>query len=115
MGVDGCGWVRWGAGGTGDTKTARQTRVIYGRACQDLCTMAGEISPDIMFWEVRPKVSRMGVDGCKWVRMGADECISKGESKNKAKRGVNSRSGHVFECLHTAEKSRKSAGMIMVD
>jgi len=27
MGVDGCGWMRWGVGGTGDTKT-RQAGVI---------------------------------------------------------------------------------------
>ena len=55
MGVYGCGWVRWVAEGTGDTKT-RQAGGIYGRAGQDLGPMAGEISPDIMFWAIRPKV-----------------------------------------------------------
>ena len=48
MGEYGCGWVLWGTGGTGNTKT-RQTGCIYGRAGQDLGPMAGEISPDIMF------------------------------------------------------------------
>ena len=114
MGVDGCGWMRWGTEGTGSTKT-RQSGVNKGLKGQEFGPMTGEISPDIMFWEFRPKVSRMGADGCRWVRMGVDECISKGESKNKAKRGVNSRSGHVFECLHRAEKFRKSARMVMVN
>ena len=48
MGADGCGWVRWGTGGMGDTKT-RQAWGIYGRVGQDLGAMAGEISPDMMF------------------------------------------------------------------
>ena len=51
MGVYGCGWVRWVVGGTGDTKT-RQAGGIYGCAGQDLGPMAGEISPDMMFWAV---------------------------------------------------------------
>ena len=49
MGVDGCGWVRWGAGGTADTK-ARQAGVVCGLAGQDYGPMAGEISPDMMFF-----------------------------------------------------------------
>ena len=77
--------------------------------------MAGEISPDIMFWAVWRKVSRMGVDGCRWVRMSVNECISKEEGKNKAKRGVNSRSRHAFGCVHKAGKFNKSAGVVMVD
>ena len=80
-----------------------------------MISMVGEISPDIMFWMFRPKVSRAGADGCRWVRMGVDECINKEGGKNKAKRGVNSRSGHVFGCLHTAGKFVKSAGIVMVD
>ena len=114
MGVNGCGWVILCMGGTGDTKT-RQAGGIWGLAGQDLGPMAGEISPDIMFWAVWPKVSRMGVDGCRWVRMRVNECMSKEGGKNKAKRGVNSRSGHVFGCLHTAGKFSKSAGIVMVD
>ena len=75
MGVYGCGRVRRGVGGTGDVKT-RQAGDIYGRAGQDLGPMAGEISPDIMFWAVWRKVSRIGTDGCRLVRMGADAYIS---------------------------------------
>ena len=82
MGVYGCGWVRWVAGGTGDAKT-RQAGGFYGRAGQDLGPMAGEISPDIMFWAVWRKRSKMGKYGCKSVRMGAIGCADTGRSKNK--------------------------------
>ena len=50
MDADGCGLMRWGALDTGNTKT-RQAGGIYGLKDQDLGPMAGEISPDIMFWE----------------------------------------------------------------
>ena len=49
VGADGCAWMRWGAWGMGDTET-RQEGGINGRAGQDLIPMAGEISPDIMFF-----------------------------------------------------------------
>jgi len=49
MGVYGCVWVRWGVGGTGDTKT-NKGGADFGLAGPDLGPMAGEISPDIMFW-----------------------------------------------------------------
>ena len=55
-------WVRWGAGGMANAKT-RQAGVIQGLADQYHEPMAGEISPDIMFCEIGPKVSRVGVDG----------------------------------------------------
>ena len=88
MGADRCGWVRWGAGGMRDTRT-RQAGGVYGLKDQDLGPMAGEISPDIMFWAVWRKVSRMGKDGCRSVRMGAIGCAIMGRSKNKAKRAKN--------------------------
>ena len=50
MGVDGCGLMRWGPWGTKDTKT-RQGGDIYGLKGGNLGAMAGEISPDIMFWK----------------------------------------------------------------
>ena len=75
MGVYGCGWVGWVAGGTGDTET-RQAGGIYGRAGQDLGLMAGGISPDIMFWEMRQIWSRMGGYGHVSVWVGAHACIS---------------------------------------
>ena len=71
MGADRCGWVGWDVGGMGGTKT-RQAGTIYGVKGQDLGPMAGEISPDIMFWKGRQKEARMGADGYRSVRMGAD-------------------------------------------
>jgi hypothetical protein len=62
MGAKRCGWVRWGTGGMGDTKT-RHEGDIYGLKGQDLGPMAGEISPDIMFWRGMQKMARMGADG----------------------------------------------------
>ena len=51
-------WVRvgaygyfWGTGGINNTKTS-QAWGIKGVSGQDLGAMAGEISPDIMFWGV---------------------------------------------------------------
>ena len=88
MGAHRCGWVRRGVWGMGNTKTM-QAGVIWGLAGQDLGAMAGEISPDIMFWRVCQKVVRMGVDGCRSIQMGADGCIGKEGSKNKAKRAPN--------------------------
>ena len=61
MGVYGCGRVRQGAGDAGDTKTSQVGR-IYARSGQDLGAMAGEISPDMMFFGVCQKCSNMGAD-----------------------------------------------------
>ena len=66
MGVNGCVWMRWGAGATGNTKTRYSNRVGFRNP------MTGEISPDIMFWTIRPKVLRMGADGCRLFRVGAN-------------------------------------------
>ena len=55
MGADGCAWMHWGAGGMANTKT-RQVGVIQGLADQDHGTMAGEISPDIMFRQKQEKM-----------------------------------------------------------
>ena len=46
--------------------------------------------------------------------MGAIGCVIMGRSKNKAKSAANRQSGHVFGCLHTEGKCRKSAGTVMV-
>ena len=88
MDEGGCVWVHWGTGGVNNTKTS-QAGGMEGVSDQDLGAMAGEISPDIMFWEVRRKSPRMGADGCKSVRMGAIECVITWGSKNKAKRAIN--------------------------
>ena len=75
--------------------------------------MAGEISPDIMFWGVWQKVVRMGADGCISVPMGADGCMGKEGSKNKTKRAPNGQAGHVFECMTTARKCKMLAKMVV--
>ena len=85
MGVYACLWVRWGVGGTGNTKT-RQRGGDYGLADPDLGSMAGEISPNIMFRKTKAKWAQMAADGCAWVRMGAIGCISTGGQENKEKR-----------------------------
>ena len=85
MGGYGCGRVRWDTRDIKNTKT-RQAGDIYSVAGQDLVPMAGEISPDIMFWGVCKKMVCMGADGYRAVLMGADGCIGKEGSKNKAKR-----------------------------
>ena len=55
MGARGCGWMSRGTGYIGSTKP-RQEGVIYDLTGQDLGPMAGEISPDIMFWGVCQKM-----------------------------------------------------------
>ena len=54
MGVDGCGWVRWGAGGMSNLKS-RQKTGVDGASGQYLGAMTGEFSPDIMFGGIRQK------------------------------------------------------------
>ena len=54
MDVNGCGWVRMGAmwyRGTGGHKNKASIEK-NGYVGHDLGPMAGEISPDIMFWGV---------------------------------------------------------------
>ena len=77
MGVDGCGWVLWDLGGTGNTK-ARQSGYIYGHEGQNLGTMAEEISPDMMFWAGSKKLSNMGADGHSSVRMASVGLVGMG-------------------------------------
>ena len=66
MGKGGCVWVRWGTVRMRNTKT-RQAGGIYGVSGHILRPMAGEISPDIMFWGVCQKVMWMGANECAWV------------------------------------------------
>ena len=53
--------------------------------------MAGEISPDIMFWGVWEKMVWMDVDGCVAGWMGANGSIGKKGRKNKGKSALNKR------------------------
>ena len=56
----------------------------------------------------------MGADGCRLIRMGENERMGKGESKNKAKRTTIARAGDVFRHMQTVTKIRMCAGMVMV-
>ena len=62
MGVYVCAWVMWDPGDTAAQKN-KTSRDKNGYLGHDLGSMAGEISPDIMFWEIRPKMLRMSADG----------------------------------------------------
>ena len=85
MGADGCGWVRWGAGDTGHTKT-RQVGGILGLQVHYLGPMAGEISPDIMFCEKPSKMQKILLDVFAWVCMGAGGCRGTGRAKKQTKK-----------------------------
>ena len=80
--------MSWGAGSMGDTKTIH-TETKICRAGPELAPMAGEISPNIMFFDGRQKVSQMGAIRCKWLFMGVHGCVSSEASKNKSKRTTN--------------------------
>ena len=54
-----------------------------------LVHMAGEISPDMMFWAGWQKVSRMGADGHKSVWMGAVGLGDMGGTRNSKKKFKN--------------------------
>ena len=74
MGADERVWVHWGAGDTGGhkNKVSRDKNACTGH---DLGPMAGEISPDIMFFKKSKKNMHgwlgMGVHGFAWLRWGA--------------------------------------------
>ena len=63
------------------------------------------------FWE---KGATMGENVHILFRMSNYRCIKNGESKNKAKRVANLRSGHVLERMSTYENSRKLTKMVVV-
>ena len=71
MGADGFVCVRWGAGALGDTKI-RQTETQNGHKGHDFGAMAGEISPNIMFGEIRRRGTQMHANGFIWVANGGD-------------------------------------------
>ena len=73
--------------------------------------MSGEISP---FWRVTQKASRMGVDGYRLIRVGANGRRGKEGSKNEAKRATNGRAGDVFRRVHTMKKTSKSRVIVIV-
>ena len=89
MGADELVWVRWGAGSMGGHKN-NAWRDKNGRAGPDLDPMAGEISPNIMFYKTKVKWAQTAPYGSKWVRMCAVGCIftvgagKQGETGQKA-------------------------------
>ena len=51
--------------------------------------MAGEISPDMMFWAGSEKVARMGADGYRLMWMGAVGLVDTRGTRNSKKRFEN--------------------------
>ena len=96
MGAGGCGWVRWGVGDTGGYKN-KASGDKNGHAAPDSGSMAGEISPNIMFCDIKQKVVCMGADGYKWVHMGGAWCRDTDRTKNNRKRYLIGRKGHVLQ------------------
>ena len=103
--MNGFVWVRLGKANMilPKNKTRRDKN---GRAVHISGPMAGEISPDIMFWDVWQKMVWMGADGHRPVLMGEDGCIGKEESKKEAKRAPHARAGAVLQCMYTVQKNK---------
>ena len=106
MGVNGCAWVRWDAGDTGRHKN-KVSRDKNGYLGHDLGPMAGEISPDMMFYDFKQKVVWMGAGGCKWVRMDALGYRGTGGQENKGERGTNGRSEQYLAMHDHCKKIRR--------
>ena len=114
MGVNGCLWVLWDPWYTGVQKN-KASRDKNGYLGHDLGSMAGEISPDMMFCDFEQKMVRVGAGGCKWVRMEANGCKVTGIQENSAKEVQIGSSGDVFQLMSTGKKSRQTLGVVMVD
>ena len=83
MGADERVWVHWGAGDTGGHKN-KVSRDKNARTGHDLGPMAGEISPDIMFFK---KSKKTCTDGSGWMYMGSHGCGGVRAYGGKQKRG----------------------------
>ena len=114
MGVNGCAWVIWDPGYTGGqkNKASRDKNDYLGH---DLGSMAGEISPNMMFCDFKQKMVRVGAGGCKWVRMEENGSKGTGRQENSAKEVQNGSSGDVFQLMSTGKKNRQTLGVVMVD
>ena len=97
MNEDGCGHMFWDTGGTGGHKN--KTRM--GHLGTSRSSMSGEMT-------------KMGVEGCGWMHMGAMGGMRTGKNKNKAKERPNDRPGDVFECVSMAKKYIMFASMVVV-
>ena len=114
MGVNGCACVLWDPGYTGGRKN-KARRDKNGYLGHDLGSMAGEISPDMMFCDFKQKMVRVGAGGCKWVRMEENGWKFTGRQENSAKEVQIGPSGDVFQLMSTGKKSRQTLGVVMVD
>ena len=88
MGVDRCGWVRWGTGGMGDTET-RQAGGIYVSNARNWVLWPGKFPRTSCFGRLVQKVARVHVHGCRSIFMGAIGPMVTGRRKKHVKRGVN--------------------------
>ena len=66
--------------------------------------MVGEISPDMMFWSGSQKVTRMGGDRYRSVRMGAVGLVGTRGTRNSKKRFENAR---IWQYLATHDIATK--------
>ena len=115
--VNGCEWVCMRAMGPrvhGRTEKQGKQRQ-NGYLGHDLGSMAGEISPDMMFCDFKQKMVRVGAGGCKWVRMEANGCKGTGRQENSAKEVQTGSSGDVFQLMSTGKKNIQTLGVVMVD
>ena len=87
MDADACGWVIWGTISMGGHKKQVKKRKKNDRAGYIFVPMVREISPNIMLCDGRRKVTQMGVDGYKWVRMGGAWCRYTEGTKKTEKEG----------------------------
>ena len=97
--------MRWGAWDMGDTQT-RQEGGIYGRAGQDWGAMAGEISPDMMFFWHLPKMFRME---CRCIRSsyyGCNRVHGDGGEKKQDKKSPKWASRTCFEMHAWSNKNQ---------
>ena len=86
-----------------DRKT-RQAWAYIGTQCMLFGLMAGEISPDMMFWAGRQKLARMGTDGYKSVRMSAVGLVGARGTRNSKKRFENA---SIWQYLATHDHCTK--------
>ena len=95
-----------GARGTeGHKNQADRVRITCAGDFRD--AMAGEISPDMMFFGIRRKVTQMHVDVYGLLRIGAVGCRGMGRQENKAKGAVLLPQDVFFNAYQQTKKRRK--------
>ena len=117
IGGNGCAygfeWVRRGAGARGDTKTRQaETKIVV----QDmfLILWPGKYPRTSCFFRSDVESHKCTQMGSYELRMGVMGCMDKGGTQNKVKRDTNAWTGYILECMVTAKKHSKLAGMVAV-